>query len=61
MCITGVKFITIQVVVTKENFFFFALSDSVFPPLSALFFQSKFLILCDTESRYRGESVGTRG
>ena len=46
VCVTGVKFITIQEVVTKESFLLFFL-DSLLTPLRVQFFQSRFLILCD--------------
>lgn len=46
VCVTGVKFITIQEVVTKESFLLF-FSDSLLTPLRVRFFQSRFSILCD--------------
>jgi len=47
VCVTGVKFITIQEVVTKESFLLFFFSDSLLTPLRVQFFQSRFSILCD--------------
>lgn len=58
----GVKFITIQAVVTLfKRIFFGPFRFCLDSSLCVQFFQSRFSILCDTESRYLEESVGTRG